>query len=129
MGQNYVKQKESGAGNTIAGVILLAIGLSMVIIGGAAGIDPFLNRSSGQYNSFDTLTWIAAIIIFWIGMLPTIFGIRFIAQTNIIHEIDGRIDTLTKHIGEDIKEKHDFQKQLDTLRNDLEEEIKKHQLN
>jgi len=117
-----------GAGKTIAGVILLAIGLPMVISGGAIVIDSFLNPSYNQPYSSNGMIWIIGVISFWIGMVPTIFGIRFVAQPGTIREIEDRIDILTKHSEENITKKHDFQKQLDAIRNDLEEEIKKQQI-
>gem|GEM_PF-676234 len=64
----------------VGGVILLAIGLLMVVGGGAAAIGSMcLGQSYGSCQS-NTFGWIIGVVIFWIGMIPTIFGVRGIAN-------------------------------------------------
>lgn len=67
-------------GNAVFGVFLMAIGILMVVGGGAGAIDAMcFGQAYGTCNS-DGMAAIVGIIIFWIGMIPTIFGVRLIAK-------------------------------------------------
>jgi len=65
----------------VGGVILLAIGLLMVVGGGASAI---ASMCVGQplYGSCrsDTFTWTFGVVIFWIGMIPSVYGIKYVAS-------------------------------------------------
>ncbi len=75
--QNKSKMKK---GQAVGGVILLAIGLMMVVGGGAAVLTSMcLGQPYGSCRS-DFITLIGGSIVFWIGMVPTIFGVRVIAK-------------------------------------------------
>ena len=74
------KKSKMRIGHAIGGVILLAIGLMFVVGGGASAIDSLcIGQSFGSCRS-DTMTFIGASIVFWIGMIPSIFGVRLVAK-------------------------------------------------
>ena len=65
-------------GVAIGGAILLAIGLVIVVGTGIAGTC-WMSRTCGSgYGS--TLNLYISWILFWIGLIPTIFGVRYIAK-------------------------------------------------
>ena len=77
--RNQVNQKMR-KGNAIGGVILMAIGIIMVVGGGAGAIDSMcIGQAYGTCRS-DMMALIGGVVIFWIGMIPTIFGVRLIAK-------------------------------------------------
>ncbi len=70
--------------NAVGGVILMAIGI-MMVTGGAGMLISSLCLGQSTYGMGgscrgDMATGIAGIVIFWIGMIPTIFGVRTIAK-------------------------------------------------
>ena len=73
--------KKIQKGRAIGGVILMAIGMVMVVAGGGMVI---ASLCIGQplYGSCrgDMMAFIGGAIFFWIGMIPTIFGVRIIAR-------------------------------------------------
>mgnify|MGYP001209840644 CR=1 FL=1 len=65
----------------IGGALLLALGLLMIVAGGNAGLIEMCwawNMSGRCYPDFFSAT--IAWAIFWTGLIPTIFGIRYIAK-------------------------------------------------
>ncbi len=68
-------------GRAVGGVILMAIGMVMVVAG---GIGTLASLCIGQplYGTCrgDVLSFIGSAVVFWIGMIPTIFGVRLIAK-------------------------------------------------
>jgi len=91
-----------GAAATIGGVILLAIGLVMVVGGGAAAIAAMcIGQSYGSCNS-DELTFIGGVIFFWIGMVPTVFGVRLIAKTPNIDKLQEDVDLIKKELNDQL---------------------------
>ena len=68
----------------IGGAILLAIGLVMVTVGAAtgfAGMCWFSAMSASGVRCYsDGLVMMMGWAIFWIGLIPTIFGVRFVAK-------------------------------------------------
>lgn len=78
--RNQVNQKMR-KGNAIGGVILMAIGIIMVVGGGAGAIDSMcIGQGYGSTCRSDMMAFIGGIVVFWIGMIPTIFGVRLIAK-------------------------------------------------
>jgi hypothetical protein len=69
--------------NAVGGVVLMAIGIMMVVGGGASVLDQFCIGQSTGYGGTcrsDMMGFIAGAVVFWIGMIPTIFGVRLIAK-------------------------------------------------
>ena len=68
-------------GVAIGGAILLAFGLVLVVSGAATG---FAAMCWGPPTSVrchsDGLMMMMGWAIFWIGLIPTIFGIRYVAK-------------------------------------------------
>lgn len=90
-----------GAGATIGGVILLAIGLIMVAGGGGAFIMSMMN--SGFSSSSPAM--IGGIVLFWIGMAPTVIGIRLIARSGRIEDLEDEVHNIKRYLDEEIKRK------------------------
>ena len=71
-------------GVAIGGAILLAIGLVMVTGGAATGFAGMCwfsaMSASGARCYSDGLVMMMGWAIFWIGLIPTIFGVRFVAK-------------------------------------------------
>ena len=68
-------------GIAIGGALLTALGLLMIVAGGNAGLIEMCwawNMSGRCYPDFFSATF--AWAIFWTGLIPTIFGIRYIAK-------------------------------------------------
>lgn len=68
-------------GIAIGGALLTALGLLMIVAGGNAGLIEMCwawNMSGRCYPDFFSAT--IAWAIFWVGIIPTIFGIRYIAK-------------------------------------------------
>ena len=69
--------------NAVGGVILMAIGIMLVVGGGASVLDQFCIGQSTGYGGTcrsDMMGFIAGAVIFWVGMIPTICGVRLIAK-------------------------------------------------
>ena len=79
--KEHILQKEKmKIGKAIGGSILLAIGLLFVVGGGASVITSLcLGQPYGSCRS-DFMMLIVGSIMFWIGIVPTIFGVRFVAK-------------------------------------------------
>jgi uncharacterized membrane protein len=70
-------KKKMSYGKAFAGVILLTIGIILVSTGGAAGMS-FL--STPPYSGNTSSNVVGGWILFWIGVIPTIFGVRLVAK-------------------------------------------------
>jgi len=92
-----------GAGATIGGVILLAIGLMMVVGGGGAAIMSMTNSNMSSSMFPSGLTMTIGIVFFWIGMVPTIIGVRLIAGTGRIDDLEEDVNIIKKHLEGEIK--------------------------
>ena len=77
----YGKRTKMRWGVAIGGAILLAFGLVLVVSGAATG---FAAMCWGPPTSVrchsDGLMMMMGWAIFWIGLIPTIFGVRFVAK-------------------------------------------------
>ena len=68
-------------GVAIGGAILLAFGLVLVVSGAATGFAAMCwGPSTSVRCHSDGLMMMMGWTIFWIGLIPTIFGIRYIAK-------------------------------------------------
>ena len=68
-------------GVAIGGAILLAFGLVLVVSGAATGFAAMCWGSSTSVRCHsDGLMMMMGWTIFWIGLIPTIFGIRYVAK-------------------------------------------------
>lgn len=70
-------------GDAIGGVFLMAIGIMLVVGGGGMVIVSLcLGQSTGYGGTCrsDMMSFITGEVAFWIGMIPTIFGVRLIAK-------------------------------------------------
>lgn len=67
-------------GRAVGGVILMAIGMVMVVAGGIGTLASLCIGQSLYGCSGDFLTFIGSAVVFWIGMIPTISGVRLIAR-------------------------------------------------
>jgi len=96
-----------GAVATIGGVILLAIGLVMVAGGGGITILSLMSigGASGMMGSSSSSMWIWGSVLFWIGMAPTVIGIRLVARTGRVDNLEYDVDIIKKHLEEEIKRK------------------------
>jgi len=78
------KKKKISYGSAIAGAVLLAVGIAMVSFGMIAGSSFLLNPGSSGlgygYASNDSMVMLMGWVIFWIGLIPTIVGVRWIAK-------------------------------------------------
>lgn len=75
--------KKIQKGRAIGGVILMAIGIVMVVGGGAVVIASLcIGQSSGYGGTCQSniMAFIGGAVWFWIGMIPTVFGVRLIAK-------------------------------------------------
>ena len=66
-------------GVAIGGAILLAFGLVLVVSGAATGFAAMCWGPFSECHS-DGLMMMMGWTIFWIGLIPTIFGIRYIVK-------------------------------------------------
>ena len=67
-------------GHAVGGVFFMAIGIIMVVGGGAAALDLMcIAHTYGTCRS-DMMALIGGLVFFGIGMIPTIFGVRLIAR-------------------------------------------------
>ena len=65
----------------IGGAILLAFGLVLVVSGAATGFAAMCwGPSTSVRCHSDGLMMMMGWTIFWIGLIPTIFGVRFVAK-------------------------------------------------
>jgi len=90
-----------GAGTTIGGVILLAIGLIMVAGGGSMTLMEMMSSAFSSSSS----AMIGGIILFWIGMAPTVIGIRLIARSGRIEDLEDEVHNIKRYLDEEIKRK------------------------
>lgn len=70
-------------GQAVGGVILMAIGMVMVVGGGGMVIASLCIGQSTGYGGTcrsDMMAFIAGEVLFWVGMIPTVFGVRMIAR-------------------------------------------------
>ncbi len=77
--EQITKKKSISAGKAFAGAILLAIGIGLVSFGITAG-SSFLFQPSYAMSGNSSMLMIAGWFMFWIGIIPTIFGVRLIAK-------------------------------------------------
>ena len=82
LGKKDGKRTKMRWGVAIGGAILLAIGLVMVTSGAATGFAGMCwgIKLSGVRCYSDGLMMMMGWAIFWIGLIPTIFGIRYVAK-------------------------------------------------
>ena len=77
----YGKRTKMRWGIAIGGAILLAFGLVLVVSGSATGFAGMcFFKMSGVRCYSDGLMMMMGWAIFWIGLIPTIFGIRYVAK-------------------------------------------------
>ena len=72
----YGERTKIRKGVAIGGALLMAIGLVMVVIGGIAGTCWISNTCPSGSSLGVMISW----AVFWIGLIPTIFGVRFVAK-------------------------------------------------
>ena len=70
------KSNKMRKGVAIGGALLMALGLVMVVIGGIAGTCWISNTCPSGSSLGVMISW----AVFWIGLIPTIFGVRFVAK-------------------------------------------------
>ena len=74
----YGERTKMRWGVAIAGAILMAIGLIMVVGGGITGTCWMTKTCPTGYGA--DLSIFISWAIFWIGLIPTIFGVRYVAK-------------------------------------------------
>ena len=66
-------------GVAIGGAVLLAFGLVLVVTGSAVGLEGMCFFAGGRCYT-DIFQVFGGWAMFWIGIIPTIFGIRYVAK-------------------------------------------------
>ena len=110
-----------GAAATIGGVILLAIGLMMVAGGGGMAL---MELTRGAFSSSST-NFLLGIVLFWIGMVPTVFGVRLIARTKNLDKLQADVDLIKKELNDQLSKQTLSKTEIQEISEKYQEEISK----